>query len=78
VILSDYQLGEDMDTLDLIETMRARAQVFALLVATPTEAVLQRDADLGRGSGRKAPSRQLCRACCWPARRRESCDHGSR
>jgi hypothetical protein len=37
VILSDYQLGEDMDTLDLIETMRARAQVFALLVATPTE-----------------------------------------
>jgi len=47
VMLSDYQLGEDTDGLNLIETMRARAQVFALLVASPKEAVLQRAADLG-------------------------------
>jgi signal transduction histidine kinase/Na+/proline symporter len=47
VILSDYQLGEATNGLDLIETMRARAQAFALLVASPTEEVLQRAADLG-------------------------------
>lgn len=47
VILSDYQLGESTNGLDLIEAMRHRASVFALLVASPTEAILQRAADLG-------------------------------
>jgi signal transduction histidine kinase/Na+/proline symporter len=47
VILSDYQLGERTNGLDLIEAMRPRASVFALLVASPTEEVLQRAAALG-------------------------------
>jgi len=47
VILSDYQLGEKANGLDLIETMRGRAAVFALLVASPSEATLERAADLG-------------------------------
>ena len=47
VILSDYNLGEKSNGLDLIEAMRWRASAFALLVASPTEAVLHRAADLG-------------------------------
>lgn len=47
VILSDYNLGEKSNGLDLIEAMRGRAGVFALLVASPSEAILQRAGDLG-------------------------------
>jgi CheY-like chemotaxis protein/anti-sigma regulatory factor (Ser/Thr protein kinase) len=47
VILSDYNLGEKGNGLDLIEAMRERASVFALLVASPTETILERAADLG-------------------------------
>jgi CheY-like chemotaxis protein len=47
VIISDYELGERQNGLDLIEAMRDRASVFALLVASPDESVLQRAADLG-------------------------------
>jgi signal transduction histidine kinase/Na+/proline symporter len=47
VILSDYQLGGKENGLDLIEAMGRRASVFALLVASPTEEILERAADLG-------------------------------
>ena len=47
VIVSDYQLDEKTNGLDLIEAMRGRASVFALLVASPTEAILQQAADRG-------------------------------
>lgn len=47
VILSDYQFGEKINGLDLIEAMRGRAPIFALLLASPTEDVLQRAAEAG-------------------------------
>lgn len=42
VILSDYNLGEARNGLDLIEALRERASIFALLVASPTNEILQR------------------------------------
>jgi signal transduction histidine kinase/ActR/RegA family two-component response regulator len=61
-VLSDYELGEDGNGLDLIEVLFDTAPVHALLAAAPGEAAIERAATLGIEVIRKPAAPTVLRA----------------
>lgn len=61
-VLSDYEMGEDGNGLDLIEVLFDSAPVHALLAASPTDAVMERAAGLGIEVIRKPAAPTVLRA----------------